>query len=125
MKRTLLLALATLALVSSCYSTKENEEVATLKLQPGVTTKEEVIEQLGPPRGIRKQGDDRVYVFSFGDLHGTGYGLGGFVMAIFLFESTHTAYDNLEVVIGPDRKVRSFRLAAVPREHPKWISEGD
>ena len=64
-------------------------------------------------------------VYSYGELNGTGYGLGFPAGAFFLIEATHTAYDNLEVVIGPDRKVRSFRLATMPRENPKWISESE
>jgi len=123
LKQVSLAALLTLACATSCYSTTEGEEVATVSFQPGVTTKEEVIQALGPPRGIRRQGSDKVYVFSFGDLNGTGYGLGSPVGAFLLFQATHTGYDNLEVVIGPDRLVRTYRLAVVPRDTPKWVGD--
>lgn len=122
MKCALLSLLLVFPLVSSCQSSKESEPV-TIKIEPGITTKEDMIRQLGPPRGIRQQGEDKVMVFSYGELSGNGYGLGGVAASLLYFEATHTSYDNLEVVIGKDRKVRSFRLATNPRETPVWITE--
>jgi len=116
------LPLILLVLTGACVSSHESYEVRELRIEPGVTTKEELIQELGAPRGMRLQGDDTVLVFSYTDLNGSGYGLGFYIISIGV-ESTHAGVDNLEVVIGPDRVVRSFRLAQVPREHPKWPSD--
>jgi hypothetical protein len=118
-----LLGLLALPLAAACVSTTENRELATIEIVPGVTTKEDVVRQLGAPRGIRRQGEDLVLSFSYGEENGTGYGLGTYAIAIAV-GSTHTGVDTIEVVVGPDRLVRSFRLAQVPRENPKWPSDG-
>jgi hypothetical protein len=95
-----------------------------LDIEPGVTTKEDLIQQLGVPRGVRRQGTDTVLIFRFTEENGTGYGIGNFAIALAV-ESTHSGIDFLEVVVGPDRVVRSFRLATVPRNTPTWPSEGN
>ena len=111
-----------LLLAGGCRSTRESSEVGEIRIEPGVTTKEQLIEQLGAPRGVRIQGEDTVLVFYYGELNGTGYGIGTLAISLGV-ASTHTGIDNLEVVVGPDRLVRSFRLARMPRETPKWPSE--
>ena len=123
MIRSLILAATALPLVAACVSTRENADVRDLKIEPGVTTKEEVIQQLGAPSGIRLQGEDVVLGFRYVEGNGSGYGLGMPVGAIFGVESIHNGIDTLEVVIGPDRVVRSFRRANVPHETPKWPSD--
>ena len=116
------LLLFVLALTSACVSSVENTEVRELKIEPGVTTKEQLIQQLGAPRGFRYQGDDSVLVFTYGEVNGSGYGISAYGITLAV-ESTHSGTDVLEVVIGPDRVVRSFRLAVVPRKSPNWPSE--
>ncbi len=122
MIRSLILAATVLPLVVACVSTTEDTDVRDLKIEPGVTTKEEVIQQLGAPRGARLQGDDVVLVFRYAEGNGTGYGLGFYAISVAV-ESVHNGIDFLEVVIRPDRVVRSFRLADVPHETPKWPSD--
>ena len=120
--RSLVLAATVLPLAIACVSTTENTDVRDLRIEPGVTTKEEVIQQLGAPSGIRLQGDDVVLAFRYAEGNGTGYGL-GFLVIHAGVESIHTGIDILEVVVGPDRVVRSFRRANVPHETPKWPSD--
>ncbi len=120
--RSLVLAATVLPLGIACVSTTENTDVRDLRIEPGVTTKEEVIQQLGAPSGIRLQGDDVVLAFRYAEGNGTGYGLGTPLIALAV-ESIHKGIDTLEVVIGPDRVVRSFRRANVPHQTPKWPSD--
>ena len=66
--------------------------------------------------------NDTVLVFSHGVQQGTGYGLGTVVVG-FSVESTHKGIDFLEVVVAPDRKIRSFRLSKEPRKIPTWPAD--
>ena len=72
---------------------------------------------------MRPQGtDETVLVFRHAQVSGTGYGLGSYAVA-FAVESTQAGIDQLEVVLGPDRRVRRWRLSAPRRETPLWPSE--
>ena len=116
----LLLPLVLLALaLPACVSAYQNKEVAELSIEPGVTTKAELLQQLGTPRGVRAQGDGKVLSFSYGEVNGTGYGVGSFGVR-FAIEATQLAADVLEVFVGPDGVVRSYRLAQNDRRSPKW-----
>ncbi len=115
--------LCLLLLAAGCVYTTTYHDMRDLEIEPGVTTKEDLIEQLGVPRGVRRQGEDTVLVFQYSEVNGSGYGIGNYAIMLAV-ESTHSGVDFLEVVVGPDRVVRSFRLAAVPRETPTWPSEG-
>ena len=117
------LVLAGIPLVVSCIHTTEHPDVRDLKIEPGVTTKEEVIQQLGAPRGRYRQGEDHVFVFYSLEGNGSSYGLGHPWGPIAAVESIHDGIDTLQVVIGPDRVVRSFRHANVPHETPTWPSD--
>ncbi len=112
-----------LLFAAGCLSTTTYHDLREIDIEPGVTTKEELIQQLGVPRFMRLQGRDTVLVFRYTEINGTGYGIGNYAIALAV-ESTHAGVDFLEVVVGPDRVVRSFRLAAVPRNTPTWPSEG-
>ena len=118
------LCLITLLICSgSCVYTTENVDVRDVRVEPGVTTKEDLIQQLGTPAGFRLQGEDTVLVFRYVEVNGTGFGLGTAITAVLAIESTHGALDHLEVTIGPDRKVRSYRMAETPHETPIWPSD--
>ena len=66
---------------------------------------------------------DTVLVFRYVEVNGTGFGLGTAITAVLAIESTHGALDHLEVTIGPDRKVRAYRMAETPHETPIWPSD--
>lgn len=104
---------------SACVSNRDGSPVvaAAARIQPGVTTKEEVLRLLGAPTDLRPQGEDAVLAFSFADNQGTGYGIGVIGMG-FDVERTHAGLDWLEVCIGPDRRVKSLRIVEVPKQFP-------
>lgn len=120
MRRCTSLVLVVSTALSACVYSNERHAVDPVSIEPGKTTKEDLVQQFGAPRGIRRQGDDQVVTFVHGGTNGTGYGLGTLALA-FAVESTHTGLNSLEVVIGRDRVVRSFRLAQVPHKTPKWV----
>lgn len=103
----------------ACVSNRDGSPVVTAakKIQPGVTTKEDVLRLLGAPTDLRPQGEDAILAFSFSDNQGTGYGVG--VIGIgFDVEQTHAGLDWLEVCIGKDRRVKSVRVVEVPKQFP-------
>lgn len=120
MKRLALIGLlGALAALPACVSAYENKEVVELEIEPGVTTKAELLQQLGTPRGVRAQGDGKVLTFSYGEVNGSGYGVGAYAIQ-FAVEATQLGVDFLEVFVGPDGVVRSYRLARNERRSPKW-----
>jgi len=121
MTRWLTLGAVVLA-ATACVHRIENTDVRDVRFVPGVTTKEDVIRALGAPTGSRLQGEDTLLVFRSSEVNGSGYGIGSFAGG-FMVEATHSAGDTVEVVFGPDRTVRSYRVAAVPHEHPVWPSD--
>ena len=112
MKRALPLLLLALA---ACISASENAPDRALpELIPGRTTRAQVVQAYGTPQVIRRRGDHTIFSYSFNRGDGSGLGVGSLVVN-FVMSDTQVAMEKLDVIFGPDGKVRWVRRGGVTR----------
>jgi len=100
----LVLALGVLA----CTSTRSGKKLPVDRIRPGESTKAEVIGALGAPNVLRNRGEDQILTYRFAEGTGRGGGIGISRFGLFVIEHIQIGRDTLNVVVGPDQKVRYF-----------------
>ena len=105
----LLVALALGA--AGCTSIRSGRDLSADRIRPEESTKLEVIDALGAPDVLRNRGEDQILTYRCA--RGTGFGLGAGVSRFNLLTLEHLQIgrDTLNVVVGPDGKVRYFYLS--------------
>jgi hypothetical protein len=101
-----LLLAGALALLPACTTARTGPSFAEV---PAATTGTALIEQLGAPSAVRREGDAKLLRWDAKATKGMTLGLGYYVARL-IFSKHRVAQDRVYARVGPDDRVRELRV---------------